>query len=99
METAAKKDEIRTAIDMLRNERLKCEHDTHSYMEKTEAIRIQENRIARLKDQAEIEKAKVQGDAYATRLQLYEDARHLTCWLDSEKLKIQEQYTQEHPND
>lgn len=96
METAAKKDEIRTAIDMLRNERLKCEHDSPSYMEKTETIRIQENRIARLKDQAEIEKAKVQGDAYATRLQLDEDARQLTCWLDSEKLKIQEQYAQEH---
>ena len=95
METAAKKDEIRTAIDMLRNERLKCEHDSLAYMEKTEAILFQENRISRLKDQAEIEIAKVQGDAYATRLQLDEDARQLSCWLDSEKLKIGEQRSQE----
>lgn len=98
METAAKKDEIRTFIDMLRNERLKCECDTPAYDEKSEAIRFQENRIARLKEQVEIEKEKILGDAYATRLQLDEDARQLSCWFDSEKLKIQEQYMQEHPN-
>ena len=99
METAAKRDEIRTAIDMLRNERPKFERDTPAYMEKTEAILIQGNRIARIKEQAGIEMEKVKGDAYATRLQLDEDARQLSNWLNSEKLKIQEQYAQEHQDD
>ena len=96
METAAKRDEIRTAIDMLRDERLKFERDTPAYMEKTEAIHIQEDRIARLKEQTGVEIEKVEGDAYATRLQFDEDALRLACWMDSEKLRILKQYEQEH---
>ncbi len=57
METAAKKDEIRTNIEMLRNERLMYERDTLLHNEISEKIRIQENRIARLKEQADIEAA------------------------------------------
>lgn len=99
METAAKKDEIRTNIEMLRNERLKYERDTSLYNEISEKIRIQENRIARLKEQADIEAAQVHGDAYATRLQLDYEARQLSEWLEAEKLRINEAFLQEHCNE
>ena len=97
MQIAAKKDEIRTSIEMLRNERLKFEKESTAHEEKSEAIRRKENRIHRLKEQAEIEMAQVRGDAYATRLQLDEDARRLTVWLETEKLRLMETYEQEHP--
>lgn len=99
METAAKKDEIRTHIEMLRNERLKLEKDSKAYEEMSEAIRIHENRIHRLKEQAEIEMAQERGDAYAMRLQLDEDARRLSEWLEAEKLRINEAFLQEHCNE
>ena len=97
MQIAAKKDEIRTSIEMLRIERLKFEKESTAHEEKSEAIRRKENRILRLKEQAEIEMAQVRGDAYATRLQLDEDARRLTVWLETEKLRLMETYEQEHP--
>ncbi len=96
MEAAAKKDEIRTTIDVLRNERMQYGKDSVLYEGKTEAIRSNEQRIARLKEQVEIEIATVQTDAYATRLQFDEEARCLSEWLEAEKLRLMESYEQDH---
>ena len=98
METAAKRDEIRTRIEMLRKARMEFEKDSQAYVEKTEAIRIQDTRIARLKEQMEIEASKIKCDAYATRMQLDEDARRLSEWLALEKDRLRE-YPMNNPDD
>ena len=94
MQTAAKRNEIYTHIEMLRKERLKFEKDSKAHEEKTEEIRRQENRIRRLKDQEAVETIKIRDNARAYLLQMDYEARRVSQWFIDEKARLAREYVE-----
>ena len=94
MQTAAKRNEIYTHIEMLRKEMLKLDKDSKAHEEKTEETRRQENRIRRLKDQEAVETIKIRDNARAYLLQMDYEARRVSQWFIDEKARLAREYVE-----